>query len=202
MAKGGQFERDICRTLSVWWSGGRHDDLLWRTSNSGGRATVRGRQGKRTTGHCGDICSTHKSSLPLVKAITFELKRGYSKASVAQLLDRPETAAQQTFEEFIEQAVSAGRRAGTPYWMIIHKRDKRGTMVYFPVSLFDGLVDMGCLFSGATGGYLAADYKLKDKSWDRVKLVFMAIETFLKGVSPQDIKLLSQRARGKRRKRP
>ena len=26
-AKGGQFERDICRQLSEWWSDGKRDDL-------------------------------------------------------------------------------------------------------------------------------------------------------------------------------
>jgi len=41
MAKGGEFERDISRFLSRWWTYGERDDVFWRTSASGARATTR-----------------------------------------------------------------------------------------------------------------------------------------------------------------
>lgn len=39
--KGSQFERDICKALSLWVSKGVSIDLYWRSAMSGGRATVK-----------------------------------------------------------------------------------------------------------------------------------------------------------------
>ena len=44
--KGNQFERNTCRALSLWITGGKREDVLWRTSMSGGRATVARKRGK------------------------------------------------------------------------------------------------------------------------------------------------------------
>lgn len=53
--KGGQFEREICKILSLWVSQGNSDDLFWRSAMSGGRATVRTKKGQKTTHGQGDI---------------------------------------------------------------------------------------------------------------------------------------------------
>jgi len=37
--KGGEYERQVCKLLSLWVSGGQHVDLYWRSAMSGGRAT-------------------------------------------------------------------------------------------------------------------------------------------------------------------
>ena len=54
--KGSAFERKICRALSRWISGGKHEDLFWRTAMSGGRATLGKRKGLDIR-QAGDICS-------------------------------------------------------------------------------------------------------------------------------------------------
>lgn len=131
--KGSSFERDICRQLSVWWTGDPDThDIFWRTSQSGGRATSRAKAGKRNKHHCGDIAAIDPSGARFTNLVTPELKRGYPKADPIALLDRPKNAAQQPFEAFLEQAITAAERGGTPFWMIIHKRDRREAMVYFP----------------------------------------------------------------------
>jgi hypothetical protein len=38
--KGSKFERVICKLFSRWVSGGKREDLFWRSAMSGGRATV------------------------------------------------------------------------------------------------------------------------------------------------------------------
>jgi hypothetical protein len=53
--KGSTFERKVCTDLSLWSSGGKRDDLFWRSSLSGGRATVRFSKGKATKNQYGDI---------------------------------------------------------------------------------------------------------------------------------------------------
>lgn len=143
-AKGSKFERDLCCRLSDWWAEGQsHDDVLfWRTAGSGGRATARHGKGKKTiAAHCGDIAAVSEFGRPLTDLITFELKRGYNKQSgstIADLFDRPDnpSAKKTRFAEWIDQAKESAERAGSPYWMIIHQRDRRECMCYFRLGLF------------------------------------------------------------------
>lgn len=129
MAKGLSFERDVCRRLSEWFSGGADDDLFWRSAASGGRATVRRKKGKRTVGHYGDICATSSEGEPFTAFVTTEVKRGYNRITVNDLLDNHRRAGD-TLASFIRQAMTAAAGAGTPHWLIIHKRDRFDTMVY------------------------------------------------------------------------
>jgi hypothetical protein len=41
-SKGSAFEREVCKDLSLWLSGGKRKDLFWRSAMSGGRATIHG----------------------------------------------------------------------------------------------------------------------------------------------------------------
>lgn len=53
--KGSEFERQICKRLSLWLSNGKKDDCLWRSALSGGRATIGAKKGKLNTSQVGDI---------------------------------------------------------------------------------------------------------------------------------------------------
>src|SRR5882672_9435645 len=100
MAKGGQFERDMCKAFSLWWTEGKHEDWFWRTAGSGARATVRAKQGKRTSGHGSDMCSTHPKANVLTRLITFEFKKGYNRCTLGDLLDRPRRLKPQEIEKW------------------------------------------------------------------------------------------------------
>ena len=76
-AKGSAFERSVCKTLSLWFSKGKRDDLFWRTSGSGARATVRGKKGKSTISGHGDIEATCSEGKLLTEWTCWELKCGY-----------------------------------------------------------------------------------------------------------------------------
>jgi len=54
--KGAEFEREICKLLSLWLTQGKSEDTLWRSAMSGGRATIAHRKGKNVR-VCGDICA-------------------------------------------------------------------------------------------------------------------------------------------------
>jgi hypothetical protein len=54
-AKGSAFERLICKRLSLWLSNNQSDDLLWRTSLSGGRATIGLNKDIKRSAQAGDI---------------------------------------------------------------------------------------------------------------------------------------------------
>ena len=144
MAKGSQFEREFCKDLSLWWTHDKTDEMFWRSSNSGGRATVRAKAGKSTSGQHGDVAAIHPDGIALIDLITFELKRGYSKSTIHDVFDKSESAAQQTWEKWYEQASTSARLAGSLSWLIVHKRDRRDTMAYMPSTLFDILRAHGC----------------------------------------------------------
>ena len=77
--KGFSFEREICKELSLWWTEGERDDIFWRTSGSGGRATERLKKGKLTANSYGDVMAIDPIGQPLIDFCFIELKRGYSK---------------------------------------------------------------------------------------------------------------------------
>ncbi len=140
-SKGGGFEREFCRTLTVWWTGDPERDVIfWRTSQSGGRATTRRKAGKRTTqAHCGDITAVEPEGKPLTDLITWELKRGYNKAALHDVVDKPKKDVLQEWEKWVRQAKAAAANAGSPYWAIVHRRDHRKPLVCVPVRLMDEL---------------------------------------------------------------
>jgi len=130
-AKGSNFERVICRALSMWWTNGQRDDVFWRTSGSGGMATNRFARGKSTFGQQGDIQAVDPIGQPVMDAICFELKVGYGKWSVMDILDVPERGAEQMFEKFLKQAYEEMRHGGRKWMVLITKRDQRDPLVFF-----------------------------------------------------------------------
>jgi hypothetical protein len=138
MSKGSDFERKICKRLSLWWSGNR-DDIFWRTAGSGARATTRSKQRKQTYGEYGDVKANDPEGEPLLKLMTIEIKRGYSSESFANLIEWTEHPAAKPplYFQFIQQAEKEAEQAGTYGWMIIAKRDKRTPIIIIPYRIYN-----------------------------------------------------------------
>lgn len=149
MAKGSSFERKVCYALSDWWTGGADDDVFWRTSNSGGRATVRSKKGKATLGQHGDIGATKPIGEALLDFVTIEAKNGYPNAHAGSLQGWPmpkdgrPNRATQILEEWVAQAERECKAAGAYSWWIIHNRLKRCPVVYMPHRAFVVLRQVG-----------------------------------------------------------
>lgn len=141
--KGSPFERLICKELSLWWTSNLRDDVFWRSSNSGGRAKGRGRKGKKTFGSHGDIAAVDPIGSSLIDFLTIEVKRGYSKFTIADLLDRSERSAQQQWEVWYQQVIESMEQSGSYSWMIISRRDKRESIVFFTYHLLELLREEG-----------------------------------------------------------
>ena len=132
--KGSSFEREICKTLSEWWSqdteGTARDDVFWRASQSGGRATQRAKSGKRTSGSYGDIAAVDPVGFPLLAVFTLELKRGRSHGDIGDMLDMPlKGYKERPFEKTLTQAVGSHKLAGSLSWLLISQRDRRRCLV-------------------------------------------------------------------------
>lgn len=135
MAKGGQFERDLCKKLSLWWTNGERSDIFWRTSGSGARAKTRSKQGQRTFGQYGDIQATDPIGQPLIDVFTIEAKKGYNNHG---FFDAVESFGKKDtmWEKFIKQAKEDCKNAGTKGWMLIWKRDRRKSVIWIPMNIY------------------------------------------------------------------
>ncbi len=68
-SKGNSFEREYAKKISLFLTGGQRTDACWRTSNSGGRATV-----NKSDTHCGDLCATRPEAEKFFSTFSLELK--------------------------------------------------------------------------------------------------------------------------------
>lgn len=72
--KGHEFERKVCKDLSLWVSGGTREDLFWRSSMSGGRATVHRKRGVLNLSQVGDISAVAREGHWLTDRFAIECK--------------------------------------------------------------------------------------------------------------------------------
>lgn len=204
--KGSSYERDFCRLLTQWWKPGAKDVIFWRASQSGGRATFRGRKGKRAGFGHGDIVAVQPAGETLIDLITFEIKRGYATDHVAELLDKPKLASQQTLEAWFQQAMEASKNAGSFAWMVVQRRNQRDAIVFMPQELVEVLEEVGCFQTGMPRPWFSilVDLHLINKTKKKKKVKVTAsrfvghtiyattLKNWLDCVSPTHIRKLSQ----------
>jgi len=146
--KGGEFERDMARAFSLWWTKSERDDIFWRTHASGGRATTRHKAGLQTADSYGDLMAMHEIGKPLTNKVVIELKRGYSKkrnqkrtVSLLSLLDTP--PGQKTrpiIYQWLMKVNKIRRRAKRERYMIVFKRDRKEPCIIISYTFFADLI--------------------------------------------------------------
>lgn len=72
--KGAEFERQVCKTLSLWVSNGERQDIFWRSAMSGGRATVAAKRGIKLSTQAGDISAIDPLGNKLIDNFIVECK--------------------------------------------------------------------------------------------------------------------------------
>lgn len=135
MAKGADYERLLCKTISQWYSKVGDDDLFWRTHGSGARATSRTKKGKKTRGQYGDMCATDGRGKKLLRVAVFSFKRGYRNTTIGDLLDRTERGREPQFATWVREAKRDANDAGVPYWILILKRDRKQDLIFMDINL-------------------------------------------------------------------
>src|SRR4030042_4685553 len=68
-AKGGAYEREISKKLSLWLTDGERNDTIWRTPGSGSWSTV-----NNSETSCGDLHSVREESKAFFDTFSLELK--------------------------------------------------------------------------------------------------------------------------------
>ena len=186
MPKGSNFEREICKLLSLWWTNDKRDDIFWRTSGSGARATTRSKTKQKTFGQYGDVQATDPIGQPLIDLCTIEIKRGYSKSTFADLIEESQTANAKpcAYAKFIEQARQDCNRAGSFSWLLIIKRDRRKPIIIIPsilhtkIKIIDYSIDIK----------LPTQARIKVKNLRRTGIYIYPLEDFLSYMKPKVMK--------------
>lgn len=188
-AKGSRFEREISKQLSRWWTGGERDDVFWRSSQSGGRATQRAKRGVRTYGSCGDLTALDPIGEPLLKMFTIELKRGSSYKYSGDLLDFKPENIHHPWVQCLLQAIRSHEQAGSRYWMLISRRDHRQAIVYLPNGVLRMLRDGKSFSLPLTAMKLHLVIQKEAELWggEVVDVEALPLEAFLKLVAPEQI---------------
>jgi len=133
MGKGSQNERDKCQEWSLWWTGGRREDVFWRTSGSGARARSRVGRGKNVLHGYGDLMAEDPEGEALPACCTFEFKKGYPSLSLLDCIASRQ--AEPLLISFLKQVERDSEDAGTWPVLVLHK-DRRLPVVCIPDSMY------------------------------------------------------------------
>jgi hypothetical protein len=143
-SKGSEFERAVCKSLGLWWTQDLdkpRDDIFWRTSQSGGRATERMKKGIGTAYSAGDITFIDPIGQPLIDTLLIELKRGYTnQISILDFLDKTRGTPMlvKWWDKAIQEKVESGRR----FPLIIFKRDRHSICTLLSFNLLMSMSEM------------------------------------------------------------
>ncbi len=136
--KGANFELQICKLLSLWWSGGESDAIFCRSVTSGGFATTRRKAGKATKNAHGDITALDPAGLILLALFCFELKRGYTFCAL-DMIDKLPKAKATVLEKFWEQASTSSAESGAMFPAVIFKRNQKQTCIMVSIKTIQAL---------------------------------------------------------------
>lgn len=128
--KGNSFERDISKSLSLWWSNSERDDIFWRTQSSGGRATQRKKRGVTTNGQDGDISSTDPTSSLFTDKFVMECKR-YKSIKIWNIISNKPCPFRDWWFKLKEQATSVSKRP-----LLIMREDRQSILCAMDADLF------------------------------------------------------------------
>ena len=159
-SKGNNFERLICKKLSLWYSENKRDDIFWRTSGSGSRATQRMKNESLTINSCGDVCALDETGAKFINNYLIELKCGYGHKikkgktpngksscsistglSLADIVERMarDKAKKPLIIEWLDKAKKEARNNNIKEVIIIFKRDRKDICIVLSKTTFDML---------------------------------------------------------------
>jgi len=113
-SKGGDFEREICKFLTVWCGGDPKQPYFWRQPASGAMLTR-----NDDLNMSGDIRAIRPEGDFLTKNISLELKNGYPKTSIDYHLKYNKSDG---IREFWEQCVGDAVKVGKHPMLIYRKK--------------------------------------------------------------------------------
>lgn len=115
MAKGGEWERDVCKYLSFWLQGSEKPFQFWRGHGSGGNFTKNNLVGER---FAGDIYHITEDAKKITDKLVFECKSGYAKTTLDNHLKYNKS---DNIKDFWSQVVNDSEKVNK-YPVLIYKK--------------------------------------------------------------------------------
>lgn len=132
--KGAEFERECCKALSLWVSGGERDDIYWRSAMSGGRATVQNKKGGNNTTQLGDISCIDSTGEWLTNTFIIENKF-YRNVHLDSIIYPYSKNAETVFQWWTKLTAICDANRKLP--MLIFKQNNRDILVGTDVPIHD-----------------------------------------------------------------
>jgi hypothetical protein len=168
-AKGSNWERDVCKFLSVWLTGQEKPYQFWRMPASGGLATI----DELNADLSGDIRALTPEAELLTSVYSIECKAGYPKTSFWQhFKDIKNFPIEQFWEQCVRDATKANKKP-----MLIYR--KKGNHPIVGISDITGMLD---LMRAQSISLTFTDIKALPR------LTFYNMEEFFKMVTPEVLK--------------
>lgn len=120
MSKGGEFEKEIAKQLSLWWTQDHdvpRDDIFYRTHGSGSRHTSRMKQSKSTANAAGDLMFIDEIGKSFLDYFIVEMKRGYTSVGRINTKD---------IENIVDQVLKSHKQVSKELRKYIAKKLKKG----------------------------------------------------------------------------
>lgn len=132
--KGAKYERNIVKSLSLWYTNGKRDDIFYRTSGSGARATKRINNNIDTANSCGDISALDSIGQKLIDLCIFELKSGYTKQYASQSIQIIELIDTRNKKDplivkWIKKIQKESKQHKRKHAIIIFRRDRKNSCI-------------------------------------------------------------------------
>ena len=177
--KGSSFERAICKQLSLWWTGGKRDDIFWRTAGSGARATVRRRKNCATANSAGDVCALDAEGEPFIRQILIELKKGYTKdIDVLKFIDALDGRKACLLWRWMDKAWGEAYDNKRREAWVIFQRDRSKAML---------MIRAGFLVNLDRGDQLSYPYSKIEIDWVGKRIAIVVLADFLGWYKPPQI---------------
>jgi len=152
MAKGGTYEGEISKELSLYLTHMKTEDGIWRTEQSGGRATTKAKANMQVRqDQYGDITYTIPETKFWFDIFSIECKTGYAKKtkskkkksttvtmwSLLDLIDSQQIMTQ--FHEFWNQCLNDAIESKREP-MLIFRRNRRSSCIAMHIDIFIGFI--------------------------------------------------------------
>ena len=172
MAKGADFEREICKYLSRWIQGTEKPYLFWRTPLSGGLATI----SEENADLSGDIHSLSLKSKWFCDIFSIECKNGYKNTSFFQFFANIKNF---NIEKFWQQCCDDANKSNRQP-MLIYKKKGRKPIMGITKEIYNDLYD------------LLTDLPTLSMTFKEIKklptIVFCDFKDFFDTITPENIK--------------
>jgi hypothetical protein len=177
--KGAEFERKVCKQLSLWISDGERQDIFWRSAMSGGRATVALKSGEKLASQAGDISAIDALGQKFIETFVVECKF-YQVISFDDLIYRNKSG----IPKFWNQCANDAHKHNKKPFLVVKRNNQKPLLCI-------GYTAKVWFFDDFREGYLRAFFP-GARSWlaCREGMYVYMFDDFLQQVDPARLELL------------